>query len=331
MTAVRADTAATGARPPGAGPTAGSLFSGIGGIDVAFAAAGFDIRFQVEIDPFCRKVLAKHAPNYWPNATQHVDIRDVGRAELGIVDVLFGGFPCQDISIAGKGAGIEGERSGLWQEFRRLIGDIRPRVVFVENVPAITSRGGTAVIAHFAAMGYDARWGIVGAADAGAPHQRDRWFCVAYADCDGLQKRTDYAASLCQATFPNTARDSHFTSVADTTSAGRRAGLRLQHRAAKSGRPEQGVGRGDWQQLEARAGTVSRYSDQRRDGAAQSQLARSADPVGWTDINGLPEAESHSARGNRPALRTERPTGLRASRRSAMQLCRRSSTRSRSR
>lgn len=170
--------------------TAGSLFSGIGGIDLAFAAAGFDVRFQVEIDPFCRKVLAKHAPRYWPNATQHVDVRSVGRTELGTVDVLFGGFPCQDISVAGNGAGLEGERSGLWYEFRRIIGDIRPGVVFIENVPAITGRGGTTVIAHLAALGYDARWGIVGAADAGAPHQRDRWFCVAYAHSIGRQKQS---------------------------------------------------------------------------------------------------------------------------------------------
>lgn len=162
--------------------TAGSLFSGIGGIDVAFAAARFDIRFQVEIDAFCRKVLAKHAAQYWPNATQHVDVRSVGRAELGYVDVLFGGFPCQDISIAGKGAGIEGARSGLWYEFRRIIGEVRPRAVLLENVPAITHRGGATVIAHLTALGYDARWGIVAAADAGAPHQRDRWFCVAYAN-----------------------------------------------------------------------------------------------------------------------------------------------------
>jgi len=163
--------------------TAGSLFSGIGGIDVAFAAAGCDIRFQVEIDDFCRRALVRLGQRYWPNATQHMDIRDVGLADLGTVDVLFGGFPCQDISIAGNGAGIEGERSGLWYEFRRLIGDLRPRVVFVENVPAITSRGGTTVLAHLAALGYDARWGIVGAADAGAPHQRDRWWCVAYRQC----------------------------------------------------------------------------------------------------------------------------------------------------
>lgn len=159
--------------------TAGSLFSGIGGIDVAFAAAGFDIRFQVEIDDYCRKVLSKHAPRYWPNATQHVDIRDVGRAELGTVDVLFGGFPCQDISIAGKGAGLAGARSGLWYEFARLIGEIRPRFVFLENVPAITHRGGTDVIGCLASMGYDARWGIVPASDTGATHDRPRWWCVA--------------------------------------------------------------------------------------------------------------------------------------------------------
>lgn len=170
--------------------TAGSLFSGIGGIDVAFAAAGFDIRFQVEIDDYCRKVLRKHAPRYWPNATQHVDIRDVGRAELGTVDVLFGGFPCQDISIAGNGAGLEGERSGLWYEFRRLISDIRPRFVFVENVPAITTRGGTTILAHLTALGYDAPWGIVGAADAGAPHQRNRWWCVAHRQCGRCEQQS---------------------------------------------------------------------------------------------------------------------------------------------
>ena len=170
--------------------TAGSLFSGIGGIDVAFAAAGFDIRFQVEIDDYCRKVLSKHAPRYWPNAVQHVDIRDVGRAELGSVDVLAGGFPCQDISFAGKGAGLDGARSVLWFEFRRIIGEVRPRFVFVENVPAITGRGGTTVLAHLTALGYDARWGTVGAADAGAPHRRERWFCVAYAEHDGHTSAT---------------------------------------------------------------------------------------------------------------------------------------------
>lgn len=163
--------------------TAGSLFSGIGGIDLAFALAGFNILFQVEIDDFCQKVLAKHGPTYWPNAEIRADVCRVGRHNLPSVDVLFGGFPCQDISNAGKRAGIAaGEKSGLWREFKRIIGEIRPSIVFLENVPTITvkDRGGVEVITDLAEMGYDARWGIVSAADAGAPHQRDRWFCVGY-------------------------------------------------------------------------------------------------------------------------------------------------------
>lgn len=168
--------------------TAGSLFSGIGGLDLAASIAGFDIRFQVEIDPFCRKVLAKHAADYWRNATQFTDI--CGLTGLEYVDVLFGGFPCQDISHAGKGVGLEGARSGLWWEFYRLIGEIRPRAVVLENVAAITydGRGGTEVVAALAGLGYRARWGIVSAADANAPHQRDRWFCVGYADSRGLSQ-----------------------------------------------------------------------------------------------------------------------------------------------
>lgn len=152
-------------------PKAVSLFSGIGGIDLAFAAAGFDITAQVEIDPYCREVLKRHAGDYWPNAAQFTDVRAVGADELGEADVIFGGFPCQDISIAGNGAGLAGEQSGLWYEFRRIIGEVRPRFVFLENVPAITFRGGAEVVGHLAALGYDARWGIVAASDAGAPHR----------------------------------------------------------------------------------------------------------------------------------------------------------------
>jgi DNA (cytosine-5)-methyltransferase 1 len=172
--------------------TAGSLFSGIGGLDLAFALAGFDILFQVEINEFCQKVLAKHKQEYWPHAEILADVRDVGKHNLPHVDVLFGGFPCQDLSTAGKRAGlVEGKRSGLWFEFARIIGEIRPRIVLLENVSGITKlRKGkdgeisppdmALVIASLAQMGYDARWGIISAADAGAPHQRDRWFCVAY-------------------------------------------------------------------------------------------------------------------------------------------------------
>lgn len=171
--------------------TAISLFSGIGGIDLAFALAGFDITAQVEIDPYCREVLKRHAGDYWPNAAQFTDVRAVGADELGEADVIFGGFPCQNISIAGKGAGLAGEQSGLWYEFRRIIGEVRPRFVFLENVPAITFRGGAEVVGHLAALGYDARWGIVAASDAGAPHQRSRWWCVGYRDGFGYDLSTD--------------------------------------------------------------------------------------------------------------------------------------------
>lgn len=161
--------------------TGASLFSGIGGIDVAMAAAGVDILAQVEIDDYCRKVLSKHAPIYWPNARQFTDIRTVDGADIGDVDILFGGFPCQDISAASpNGRGLEGERSGLWREFKRLIGEIRPRAVLLENVPNITIRGGLQVIADLTSLGYDARWGVVSAFDAGATHKRERWWCVAY-------------------------------------------------------------------------------------------------------------------------------------------------------
>jgi len=168
--------------------TCGSLFTGIGGIDLAFVAAGCEIAFQVEIDDFCRKVLKKNEQRYWPNATRFTDVRAVGGHNLPRVDILFGGFPCQDISVAGKGLGIkEGTRSGLWFEFARIIGELRPGVVLLENVPAILTRDGAVVIANLAAMGYVGHWGIISAAEAGAPHKRERWFCVAYATRKRLQ------------------------------------------------------------------------------------------------------------------------------------------------
>lgn len=154
-----------------------SLFSGIGGIDLAFQWAGFKIAAQVEIDPYCQQVLQKH----WPRVQRFGDIRHVRGTDLPAANVMAGGFPCQDISTAGKGTGIKkGTRSGLWFEFARLIGEFRPRVVFLENVPAIATNGGYVVLNSLAALGYDAEWGIMAAAEVGAPHKRERWFCVAY-------------------------------------------------------------------------------------------------------------------------------------------------------
>lgn len=168
--------------------TAGSLFSGVGMFDLAFTLAGFDILFQIEIDPYCQKVLAKHAPTYWPNSTVHADVRHVGRDTLPAVDVLFGGFPCTDLSMAGKGAGIQhGAASGLWYEFKRIIGELRPRAVMLENVAAILRRDGHIVVSDLAALGYDCQWGVISAADAGAPHLRERWWCVALSNTENAR------------------------------------------------------------------------------------------------------------------------------------------------
>lgn len=124
--------------------TVGSLFSGIGGIDLAFSWAGFDVIFQVEIDEYCRKVLAKHAPEYWSKAKVYEDVFKVGRHNLETPDVLVGGFPCQSVSVAGKRAGIrQGTQSGLWLEFARIISELRPRIVLLENVTGIKSLGGS--------------------------------------------------------------------------------------------------------------------------------------------------------------------------------------------
>lgn len=157
------------------------LFAGIGGFELGLErSGGFETVAQCEIDPFCRKVLEKH----WPKVKRYEDIRDLTAARLaadGIaVDAICGGFPCQDISNAGKCAGIEGERSGLWSEYARLIGELRPRVVFVENVSALLGRGLDRVLGDLAALGYDAWWDCIPASAVGAPHQRDRLWLVAY-------------------------------------------------------------------------------------------------------------------------------------------------------
>lgn len=158
--------------------TVGSLFSGIGGFDLGFQRAGFEIKWQVEIDPWCRAVLAKH----WPEVRRYEDVRTVG-SELERVDVLVGGFPCQDISFAGDGAGLNGDRSGLWSEYGRLVGELRPRYVVVENVAGLTVRGLGRVLGDLARVGYDALWSVVSACAVGTPHVRRRVFIVAYPDC----------------------------------------------------------------------------------------------------------------------------------------------------
>lgn len=135
-----------------------------------------DIAWHCESDPFCRKVLAKH----WPDVPCFEDICGLTGASVAPVDVLCGGFPCQDISLAGKGAGIDGARSGLWSEYARLIGELRPRYVCVENVSALLIRGMGRVLGDLAVLGYDAEWSVFTACAFGAPHARRRLWLVAY-------------------------------------------------------------------------------------------------------------------------------------------------------
>jgi DNA (cytosine-5)-methyltransferase 1 len=156
--------------------TFGSLFAGVGGIDLGLERAGMVCVFQVEISDFCQKVLAKH----WPGVPRFADIRTLSGADLPKVDVLAGGFPCQDLSSAGKKAGIEGEKSGLWAEFARLVCEIRPRAVIVENVPGLLISGMARVLGDLAKCGYHAEWDSISAHSVGAPHIRDRVFIQAY-------------------------------------------------------------------------------------------------------------------------------------------------------
>lgn len=161
----------------------GSLFAGIGGFDLGLERAGFEIAWQVEIDPYCQRVLAKH----WPNVQRYGDIQSVDWGTVEPVDVLCGGFPCQDISLAGKGAGLAGERSGLWFEYAKAIEALKPRYVIIENVAALRSRGLDQVLGALAALGYDAEWHVLSACQFGAPHTRERLFVVAYPQGSGLE------------------------------------------------------------------------------------------------------------------------------------------------
>lgn len=177
-----------------------SMFSGIGAFDLGVSLAGFDIIAQAEMDTYCRKVLARHAPAHWPNAVQFVDVSHVTRSAVGNQDValIFGGFPCQPFSLVGDRKGDNDERNG-WPAMRDAIGDIRPRAVMLENVVGITQAYAVegelrpayalTVVADLAAMGYDAQWGIISARDAAAGHERKRWWLVAYTQSTGSQKR----------------------------------------------------------------------------------------------------------------------------------------------
>lgn len=164
----------------------GSLFSGIGGIEKGLEDAGLGRTvWQCEPEPVCRSILSK----CWPGIPIFADVRDINGVhdEVERVEVLCGGFPCQDVSQAGKRVGIGGTRSGLWGEFARAIRSLRPKYVVVENVQGLVNRGLDEVLGDLAASGYDAEWTVFRACDIGVPHRRPRLFVVAYPSGLGLQ------------------------------------------------------------------------------------------------------------------------------------------------
>ena len=164
-----------------------ALFAGAGGGILGGKLLGWRTVCAVECEPYPASVLcARQNDKILAPFPIWDDVRTFdGNPWRGIVDVVSGGFPCQDISAAGHGAGISGSRSGLWSEMARIIGEVRPRYAFVENSPMLTSRGLGTVLGDLAAMGFDARWGVVSAADVGAPHLRERIWIVGYSDNNG--------------------------------------------------------------------------------------------------------------------------------------------------
>lgn len=171
------------------------LFSGIGGFSIGFERAGMSTVAFCEVDKYAIKVLKKN----WPNVPIYGDVRELTKKVLdddGIsVDVICGGFPCQDISNSGRQEGITAERSGLWSEFARLIGEIRPRYSIMENVTALLSgdngRWFGKLLGDLAEIGYDAEWHCIPASQLGANHHRDRTWIIAYPSSKGLQGRSE--------------------------------------------------------------------------------------------------------------------------------------------
>ena len=155
----------------------GSLFSGIGGLDLGLERAGMEVRWQVESDPFCNRVLEK----FWPDVRRYGDITTVDAGRLERVDLICGGFPCQPWSVAGRGDGESDDRN-LWPDTIRVIRGVGPRLVLLENVPGLLAHGyfGT-ILGDLAESGYDAEWDCIPAAAVGAPHLRYRLFIIAYA------------------------------------------------------------------------------------------------------------------------------------------------------
>lgn len=200
------------------------LFSGIGGFSLGLErTGGFETVAFCEIEDYPRRVLAKH----WPGVPIYDDVRtltaDTLRRDGIAVDVICGGFPCQDISRAGLGAGLDGDRSGLWKQFARLIGEIRPRYAILENVAALLDDGMGTVLGDLANLRYDAEWQVISACALGAPHMRQRVFAVAYPNSEHGRPRVRN---------PSPRKNMALQTFYDLASARAREGVRMENPSA---------------------------------------------------------------------------------------------------
>jgi DNA (cytosine-5)-methyltransferase 1 len=237
-----------------------ALFAGAGGGILGGYLLGWRTVCAVEQDPYARSVLlARQNDGTLAPFPIWDDIRTFdGLPWRGAIDVVSGGFPCQDISAAGGGDGLDGERSGLWHEMARVVRQVRPQYVFVENSPILTSRGLHRVLGDLAEMGCDARWGVLGAADVGAPHLRERIWILAYPNVRGWRQ------TLPEGTTPT-----------GMTPEGRKQTVCLE-------RYVQQVERGTWatpQARDYRSGSAERWDDKRRSRNLNDQVAKFPTPT----------------------------------------------------
>jgi len=226
-----------------------ALFAGAGGGILGGKLLGWRTVCAVEWEPYPASVLcARQNDGLLPPFPIWDDVQTFnGFAWRGLVDVVSGGFPCQDISAAGKGAGIDGERSGMWSHMARVVGEVRPRFVFVENSPMLVSRGLERVLGDLTALGYDTKWTVMGAADVGAPHQRDRFWLVAHAN--GVRKLQSQGGKCDERGWiGDCGKD-----VADSNSAQRQG----NERTKRIGSQHSDIGSAGWWESEPNVGRVA--------------------------------------------------------------------------
>jgi DNA (cytosine-5)-methyltransferase 1 len=253
----------------------GSLFSGIiGGLELGLERAGLGpVAWQCEIDPFCRSVLKKH----WPEATQYEDVKTLGASSRAArVRVLCGGFPCQDVSLSGKREGLEGARSGLWFEFRRIIEELEPSIVVIENVLGLRTKGLRRVLEDLSDLGFDAEWTCLAASDVGAPHRRKRIFIVAtHPDRVVVRGEPGWLSRACWAAASESANDGTGGASADTDVIDRRRSIQARESEATDDGDQ-------WSSSDA-----DRLWEQQPSGRISDQWRRSSDGSWWPPVSAV--------------------------------------------